>query len=88
MNIRTIQDRVIVEVEFSEDVSSTGIFLGEGEAKNEGTVLVTGLGKDHGMSVKVGDRVIIDPSMGQKIQIAGKKLLVLREDDIFAVVGE
>jgi len=88
MEIRAIQDRVIVEVEFVENVSSSGIYLGDGEAKNEGTVLKAGPGKDGEMSVKEGDRVIIDPSNGFKIQVAGKKLLVVRETDIFAVVGE
>lgn len=86
MNFRTIQDRVVVEVEFNDDLSASGIYLGEGEAKNEATVIAVGPGKKFEVAVKVGDRVIINPEVGSKIKIAGKKLLVLREDDLLGVL--
>lgn len=86
MDFKTIQDRVVVEVEFKDDESSTGIYLGEGEATNEGVVVQVGPGKDHEMPIKVGDRVVIDPSTGHKVKIAGRKFLVVRESEIFAVI--
>lgn len=88
MDIRTIQDRVVVEVEFKDEESSSGIYLGEGEATNEGIVVEVGPGKEHEMSIKVGDRVVIDPSTGHKIKVGGRKFLVVRESEIFAVLED
>jgi len=89
MDVRMIQDRVLIEVEFAEQLSSTGIFLGEGEAKNEGTVLAVGPGKtNQPMTINVGDRVIINPEIGFQIKIDGKRLSVQRETDVFAVVED
>ena len=42
MNLRTVQDRVIIAVEFKGDMATSGIFLGEGEMKYDGVVLAAG----------------------------------------------
>jgi len=86
MNIQAIRDRVVVEVEFAAQVSASGIFIGEGEVKPEATVVAVGEGLDHGMCVKVGDRVLFDMGAGQQTIVDGHKLLVLREQDIIGVL--
>jgi co-chaperonin GroES (HSP10) len=83
MNLRTVQDRVIIAVEFKGDTATSGIFLGEGEMKYDGVVLAAGPKVN---SVKVGDRVMFFDGKGARSNIAGKKVLVLREDDLMGVL--
>lgn len=83
MDFQVIQDRMLLEVKFVESTSSTGIFLGDGEAENIATVLAVGPKVE---TAKVGDKVIIDPSVGNKISLKGQKLLVVRETDVFAIL--
>ncbi len=85
MDIRVIRDQVVVEVEFAAQISSSGIYLGEGEVKPEGIVVAVGPGIDHELCVTVGDRVMFDVSKGHQTEIQGRKLLVLKEDDIIGI---
>ena len=62
------------------------------EKPDQGEVLAVGPGKknDKGeispMAVKVGDRVLFGKYSGQTVKVAGDELLVMKEDDLFAVV--
>ena len=93
-NLRPLADRVIVERVESETKTASGIVIPDNAAEkpDQGKVLAIGPGKRNvkgelaPMSVKVGDRVIFGKYSGQTVKVDGKELLVMKEDDLFAVV--
>ena len=94
MNIRPMRDRVIVRREEEETTSAGGIVL-PGSATEKpvaGEIIAIGKGRvlDNGdvaaMDVKVGDNVLFGKYGGTEIKIDGEDLLVLREEDIIAVI--
>jgi chaperonin GroES len=92
--LRPLHDRVVVERENPEKTTASGIVIPDAAAEkpDQGMVIAVGQGKrsDKGdliaMNVKVGDRILFGKYSGQTVKIAGKELLVMREEDIFAVV--
>ncbi len=88
-------DRVVVEREQSEQTTSGGILLPD-SAKDKparGVVVSVGEGKlddkgnRHPLQVKPGDRVVFTSYAGEAFQVAEQELLLMREDDILAVLG-
>ena len=96
MNLRPLHDRVIVKRLENETKTASGIVIPDNAAEkpDQGEVLAVGPGKldDNGnrvaMSVKVGDRVLFGKYSGQTVKIKGDELLVMKEDDLFAVVAQ
>ena len=94
MNLRPLHDRVIVKRLENETKTASGIVLPDAatEKPDQGEVLAVGPGKrnDKGeqiaLNVKVGDRVLFGKYSGQTVKIHGDELLVMKEDDLFAVV--
>jgi chaperonin GroES len=94
MNLRPLADRVIVKRIESETKTASGIFIPDNAAEkpDQGEVLAVGPGKrnDKGdivpMNVKVGDRVLFGKYSGQTVKVSGDELLVMKEDDLFAIV--
>lgn len=94
MNLRPLHDRVIVKRLDQETKTASGIVIPDAAAENpdQGEVLATGPGKrdDKGsliaLDVKVGDRVLFGKYAGQTVKVGGQELLVMREEDIMAVV--
>jgi chaperonin GroES len=96
MNIKPLQDRVVIR-QVEEAKESSGGILVPGSAQQKqtiGEVVATGPGKvaDNGtiipMTVKVGDKVLFGQYSGQEVKDdAGKPLMVMREDDIIGIVG-
>jgi len=94
MNLRPLADRVIVKRLEAEEKTASGIVLpgNTAEKPDQGEVLAVGPGKknDKGdliaMNVKVGDRVLFGKYSGQTVKVDGDELLVMKEDDLFAVV--
>jgi len=94
MNLRPLADRVVVEPMESEETTASGILLPETakEKPQQGQVLAAGPGKvdDDGerivMDVKVGDKVLYAKYSGTEVKLDGKKLLIMRESDILAVL--
>ena len=94
MNLRPLHDRVIVKRLDNETKTASGIVIPDAAAEkpDQGEVLAVGPGKkdDKGtvvaMSVKVGDRVLFGKYSGQTVKVGGDELLVMKEDDLFAVV--
>ena len=94
MNIRPLHDRVIVKRVEAERTTASGIVIPDsaGEKPDQGEVLAVGPGKrtDKGdfitLNVKVGDRVLFGKYSGQTVKVDGDELLVMREEDLFAVV--
>jgi chaperonin GroES len=94
LNLRPLGDRVVVEPQEGEEVSSGGIFLPETakEKPQQGKILAVGAGRrdDSGkliaMDVAVDDTVLYAKYAGTEIKVDGKKVLILKETDILAIV--
>ena len=94
MKLRPLADRVIVKRLENETKTASGIVIPDtaAEKPDQGEVLAVGPGRldDDGdrmpMSVKVGDRVLFGKYSGQTVKVDGDELLVMKEDDLFAVV--
>jgi len=94
LKLKPLGGRVIVEPIEQEDITAGGIFVPETakEKPQEGKVLAAGPGDrdDKGdrvpMDLKVGDKVLFAKYSGTEIKMDGKKLLIMRESDILAVV--
>ena len=94
MNLRPLHDRVVVKRLENETKTASGIVIPDSAAEkpDQGEVLAVGPGKKNekgelsAMSVKVGDRVLFGKYSGQTVKVDGDELLVMKEDDLFAVV--
>lgn len=94
MKIRPLNDRVIVKRMEEERKTASGIVIPDAatEKPDQGEIIAVGNGKvgDDGklqaMTVKVGDRVLFGKYSGQTVKVDGDELLVMKEDDLFAVV--
>ena len=94
MAVRPLHDRVIVKRVEEEEKTKGGIIIPDTakEKPIEGEVIAVGDGKmmDDGkkipLAVKAGDRVLFGKYAGTDIQIDGEERLIMREDDIIAVV--
>jgi chaperonin GroES len=95
MNIKPLADRVVIEPTEQEEVTAGGIILPETakEKPQQGKIVAAGpgrtdeKGKRVDMEVKVGDKVLYAKYSGTEIKLDGKKLLILRESDILAVMA-
>src|SRR5215218_8759005 len=93
-NLRPLHDRVIVERVENETKTASGIVIPDNAAEkpDQGVVQAVGPGRknDKGElivpNVKVGDRVLFGKYSGQTVKVDGKELLVMKEDDLFAVI--
>ncbi|NKI93936.1 chaperonin GroES [Rhizobacter sp. SG703] len=89
-----MHDRVVVERVEAETKTASGIVIPDAatEKPEQGIVLAIGPGKRNekgdfiALNVKVGDRVLFGKYSGQTVKVDGKELLVMREEDLFAVI--
>jgi chaperonin GroES len=94
MNLRPLHDRVIVKRLDQETKTASGIVLPEAAAEkpDQGKVLAVGNGKIledgkvRALDVKVGDTVLFGKYSGQSVKVEGEEVLVMREEDIMAIV--
>lgn len=94
INIRPLDDRVVVEPMAAEETTAGGIVLPDTaqEKPQRGTVVAVGPGKllDSGergeLSVSIGDEVIFGKYGGTEIEVDGTEVKILRESDILAKV--
>ena len=94
MKIRPLHDRVIVRRMAEERTSAGGIVIPDSAAEKpaQGEIVAVGNGKplDNGdvraLAVKVGDKVLFGKYSGNEVKVAGEDLLVMREEDIMAVI--
>lgn len=94
LNLRPLDDRVVVEPLEAEEMTAGGIVLPDTakEKPQRGTVVSVGPGKqlDNGqrgkLSVVVGDEVLYGKYTGTEIEVDGRDLKILRETDILAKV--
>jgi chaperonin GroES len=94
MNIRPLQDRVVVRRVEEETKSAGGIVLpgSATEKPSQGEVLAVGPGKknDDGSStpvdLKVGDKVLFGQYSGSTVKVDGEELLIMNESEVFGVI--
>ncbi len=94
MKLRPLHDRVIVRRVEEEKMSSGGIVIPDNAAEKpiRGEVLAVGNGKvldngeQHALDVKVGDNVLFGKYSGTEVKVDDEELLVMREDDIMAII--
>jgi chaperonin GroES len=94
MPLRPLQDRVIIKRTDSEEKTASGIIIPNSakEKPLEGKIVAVGPGKKNedgkatGIDVKKGDIVLFGKYAGTEIKVDGEELIILREDDILAVV--
>jgi len=94
LKLKPLGGRVIVEPIEQEEMTAGGIILPETakEKPQEGKILAAGPGErdEDGeripMEVQIGDKVLYAKYSGTEVKMDGKKLLILRESDILAVV--
>jgi len=95
INLKPLADRVIIKPLEAEEKTKGGIILPDTakEKPIEGTVIAVGPGKvsEDGKTVKpevkVGDKVLYGKYSGTEVTVEGEEYLIMRESDIFAVVG-
>ena len=94
MNVRPLHDRIIVHRLEEGDQQIGGIIIPDTakEKPQQGTVIAVGNGKvnDDGkripLDVKAGDRILFGKYAGQEIKLDGEEYLIMKEDDVLAVI--
>ena len=95
-NFRPLYDRVLVKRVAAEDRTSGGLYLPETakEKPQQAQVVAVGTGritKNNGvlpLTVKAGDRVLFGKYAGDEIKIDGDEHIILREEDILAIIAQ
>jgi chaperonin GroES len=95
MKLKPLGDRIIVKQDEAEETTKSGIILtsNEKEKPQRGKVVAAGEGKwnEAGdaripMPVKEGDTVVYGKYGGQEVKVGGEEYMILRADDVYAVV--
>ena len=94
-NIKPLYDRVVIKRMEEEKLSAGGIVIPDSATEKpiKGEVIAVGTGKmlENGQvrapQVKVGDKVLFGKYSGTEVKLDGVELLVVKEDDLFAVLG-
>ncbi|MCQ2010408.1 MAG: co-chaperone GroES [Sporolactobacillus sp.] len=92
--LKPLGDRIVIEPQEKEEQTASGIVLPDSakEKPQEGRVIAVGAGKvsDKGeriaLDVKEGEKVIFSKYAGTEVKYDGKSYLVVRQDDILAVI--
>ena len=95
MSLKPLNDRVLVKRLESEERTASGLYIPDTakEKPSKGEVVAVGPGKhaDDGKlvptAVKVGDMVLFNKYAGTEVKIDGAEHLVMREDDILAIIA-
>ena len=95
MNIKPLADRILIRPQKAEEKTAGGIYLPDTASKDkpvEGEVVAVGpgrldkQGKRVALEVKAGDTVIYSKWAGTEIKVEGEKFLLMKEDDVLAIV--
>jgi chaperonin GroES len=94
MKIRPLHDRVIVKRLEGESTSPGGIVIPDSAAEKpvQGKIVAVGKGKIledgsvRALDVKVGDKILFGKYSGTEVKVDGDELLVMREEDVMAVI--
>ncbi|MCC8114409.1 MAG: co-chaperone GroES [Bacteroidales bacterium] len=91
MKIKPLADRVLVQPTAAEEVTASGIIIPDSakEKPLRGTVLAVGNGtKDEQMVLKEGDKVLYGKYAGTEVKLDGEKVLIMRQNEVFAVIED
>jgi chaperonin GroES len=96
MKLNPLHDRVVVRRVEADTKTSTGIIIPDNVAEkpDQGIVLAVGAGKRTSegtlipMSLKENDKVLFGKFAGQQVKIQGQEVLILSEEEIYAVIEE
>jgi chaperonin GroES len=96
MKVRPLHDRILIQRVEEEQKTSGGIIIPDTakEKPQEGKVIAVGNGRltDEGklipLDVSVGDRVLFGKYSGSEINLDGEEHLIIREEDVLAVLGK
>ncbi len=95
MNLKPLSDRVILKVKEKEETTKSGIVLPDSakEKPQEAVVIAVGSGeivdgKKVPLDVSVGDRVIYSKYSGMEIKLDGEEYLIVKQNDILAIITE
>ncbi len=96
MKVKPLQDRIVVKRLEEEEKTKGGIIIPDAakEKPQEGRVVAIGDGKvlENGqrspLTVKVGDKILFGKYSGTEIKIDGEEHLILREDDVLAIIED
>ena len=96
MNVRPLHDRIIVQRLEEGEQKVGGIIIPDSakEKPQHGKVIAAGAGKtkDDGkrqpLDVKAGDTILFGKYSGQEIKLDGEEYLIMREDEVLAVIDE
>lgn len=96
MNLKPLGDRLIVKQAEAETQTKSGLILADTakEKPQKGTVLAVGEGRFNEagdripMGIAAGDVVIYSKYGGTEVKVEGEEYIILRADDIYAIVGE
>ena len=93
MNVKPLSDRVLVKMKESEETTKSGIILASTakEKPQIAEVIEVGPGKiidgkREEMNVKKGDNVVVSKYAGTEVKYEGEEYIILREEDILAIV--
>ena len=89
MNLKPLDDRIVVKPSEAEQTTASGLVIPDTakEKPQKGTVVAVGNGKkDEPLTVKVGDIVLYGKYAGTELKLEGKDYLIMREDDILAII--
>lgn len=94
MNLKPLQDRILVKPTEAEEKTSSGIIIPDTakEKPMKGEIIAVGSGKvtDDGktvpMELKVGDKVLYGKYSGTEITVDGAEYLIMRESDVYAII--
>lgn len=95
MNLRPLHDRVLVKRLEGAETTASGLFIPDSakEKPQQGTIVAAGDGRllKNGqriaLDVQAGDRILFGKYSGSEVTVAGEELIILREDEILAVLG-
>ena len=96
MKVRPLQDRVLIKrLEDDTEKTKGGLYIPDSakEKPQQGKVMAVGKGRtnDEGkvipLDVKAGDKILFGKYSGTDIKIDGEEVLILREDEVLAIVG-
>lgn len=90
MKIKPLADRVLIKPDKAEEKSAGGIIIPDSakEKPLKGKVIAVGKGtKDEAMELKEGNEVLYGKYAGTEIEIEGEKLMIMRQNDVLAVLN-
>jgi chaperonin GroES len=96
MKLKPIRDRIVIKLLEAETMTKSGLVIPDAAAEkpSQGEVLSAGNGRviEDGtvvpMVIKEGDRVLFSKHAGQTVKIDGQEYLIMREDDVMAIVQQ